>query len=118
MNRYNQTEDYYADTAKGSYTIENKTDFKVKFATGAVNHDIDAGFTYRYAHVLDIQNFVNEPVSVFDLSGDPSTWVFPGIPAGSGGALPLQRGLQSSAIRAAGTFSGAPGPDGISSADS
>ncbi len=69
--------DYYADTAKGSYTIENKTDFKVKFATGSVNNDIDAGFTYRYAHVLDIQNFINEPVSVFDLSQSPNTWIFP-----------------------------------------
>src|SRR5579863_4465005 len=77
MNRYNQTEDYYADTAKGSFTIENKTDFKDKFATGSVNHDVDAGFTYRYAHVLDIQNFVNEPVSIFDLSQSSSTWVFP-----------------------------------------
>ena len=52
MNRYNQTQDYYADTAKGSYTIENKTDFKLKFDTGAVNNDVDAGITYRYAHVL------------------------------------------------------------------
>jgi outer membrane receptor protein involved in Fe transport len=77
MNRYNQTEDYYADTAKGSYTLENKTDFKVKFSTGPVSHDIDAGFTYRYAHVLDIQNYNNEPVSVFDLSQSPNTWIFP-----------------------------------------
>jgi outer membrane receptor protein involved in Fe transport len=77
LNRYNQTEDYYADTAKGSYTFENKTDFKVKFGTGSVSHDIDAGFTYRYAHVLDIQNYVNEPVSVFDLSQNPNTWIFP-----------------------------------------
>ena len=51
LNRYNQTEDYYADTAKGSYTLENKTDFKVKFALGPVSNEIDAGFTYRYAHV-------------------------------------------------------------------
>jgi outer membrane receptor protein involved in Fe transport len=77
LDRYNETEDYYADTAKGSYTLENKTDFKIKFPTGGVNHDIDAGFTYRYAHVLDIQNYANEPVSVFDLSQSPSTWVFP-----------------------------------------
>ena len=47
-----------------------------------MNHDIDAGFTYRYAHVLDIQNFVNEPVSVFDLSQSPNTWMFPGLGAG------------------------------------
>jgi len=74
MNRYNQTEDYYADTAIGSMTIENKTDFKFKFGS-AVSEQIDTGFTYRYAHVLDIQNFLNEPVSVFDLSGNPDTWV-------------------------------------------
>jgi outer membrane receptor protein involved in Fe transport len=88
LNRYNETEDYYADTAKGSYTVENKTDFKLKFATGSVNHDIDAGFTYRYAHVLDIQNFANEPVSVFDLSQSPSTWVFPTSLQASGDAIP------------------------------
>ncbi len=87
MNRYNQTQDYYADTAKGSFTIENKTDFKVKFATGAVNHDVDAGFTYRYAHVLDIQNFVNEPVSIFDLSQSSSTWVFPAALQGPSGTF-------------------------------
>jgi len=75
--RYNQTEDYYADTCMGCYTIENKTDLKLKFATGPVSNDIDAGFTYRYAHLEDIQNFYNEPVSVFDLSASPSTWVFP-----------------------------------------
>jgi len=88
INRYNQTEDYYADTAEGSYTIENKTDFKVSFNLGAVANQVDAGFTYRYAHVLDIQNYVNEPVSVFDLSQDPSTWIFPAANQGpSGGAI-------------------------------
>jgi iron complex outermembrane receptor protein len=91
INRYNQTEDYYADTAEGSYTIENKTDFKVNFGTGPVKNDIDGGFTYRYAHVLSIQNFANEPVSVFDLSQDPSTWVFPAANQGpSGGAILYQ----------------------------
>ena len=51
----------------------------------------------------------NEPVSVFDLSGDPNTWVFPASAAGAGGSVPLQCSLQSSAIRAAGTLSGPPG---------
>jgi outer membrane receptor protein involved in Fe transport len=78
MNRYNEVQDYYADTAKGAFTIENKTDFKLKFAIGPLNNDIDAGFTFRYAHVLDIQNFDNEPVSVYDLSTDPNTFTFPG----------------------------------------
>jgi iron complex outermembrane receptor protein len=88
INRYNQTEDYYADTAIGSYTFENKTDFKASFNLGPVANQVDAGFTYRYAHVLDIQNYVNEPVSVFDLSQDPSTWIFPAANQGpSGGAI-------------------------------
>jgi outer membrane receptor protein involved in Fe transport len=93
MNRYNQVEAYYADTAEGSYTLENKTDFKVKFGLGSVNNDVDAGFTYRYAHVLDIQNYANEPVSVYDLSANPDTWVFPANGPGVsnqlyGGAIP------------------------------
>jgi outer membrane receptor protein involved in Fe transport len=109
MNRYNQTEDYYADTAKGSFTIENKTDFKLKFDTGWVNHDVDAGFTYRYAHVLDIQNYLNEPVSIFDLSGPSNSWVFPGALQNNGPVLynaafnHLQYGLP-------GRFDGNPGP--------
>ena len=77
LNRYNQIMAYYADTAKGSYTIENKTDFKVQFATGFLNHEVDAGVTYRYAHVFDIQNYINEPASVYDLSKSPFTWIFP-----------------------------------------
>jgi outer membrane receptor protein involved in Fe transport len=93
MNRYNQVEAYYADTAIGSYTFENKTDFKIKFDTGPVNDEVDAGFTYRYAHVDDIQNFANEPVSVYDLSGNPNTFVFPANGPGEsnqlyGGAIP------------------------------
>jgi len=88
LNRYNQTEDYYADTAKGSYTLENKTDFKVKFALGVVSNQIDAGFTYRFAHVNDTQNEANEPVSVFDLSGNPNSWVFPPALQAAAGAIP------------------------------
>jgi hypothetical protein len=68
LNRYNQTEDYYADGAKGSYAIENKTDFKLKFDTGPVSNQVNAGFTFRFEHINDVQNYSNEPVSVFDLS--------------------------------------------------
>lgn len=88
INRYNQTQDYYADTAKDSYSLENKTDFKLNFATGSLAHKIDAGFTYRYTHVTDIQNYANEPVSVFDLSKSPDTWVFPESAQAAGGAVP------------------------------
>jgi outer membrane receptor protein involved in Fe transport len=88
LNRYNQTQDYYADTAKGSYTIENKTDFKIKFALGSVNNQIDAGMTFRFEHIDDIQNFANEPVSVFDLSQSPNNWIFPAANQILGDAIP------------------------------
>jgi len=85
LNRYNQTEDYYADTAKGSYVVENKTDFKVKFGLGGVSNQLDAGFTFRFEHIDTIQNFAVEPVSVFDLSGNPASWVFPAALQGPDG---------------------------------
>jgi len=88
INRYNQVMPYYADTAEGSYTIENKTDFKLNLQTGDVQHDLDFGFTYRYAHVLDIQNEANEPVSVYDLSTSPNNWIFPPSSQIYGGAIP------------------------------
>ena len=114
MNRYNQTEDYYADTAKGSYTIENKTDFKIKFPLGSVNHDIDGGFTYRYAHVLDIQTFVNEPVSVFDLSQSPNTWIFPASGQAGAGNFLFNAAFNHPQWGLPGRFQGPPGPNGFS----
>jgi outer membrane receptor for monomeric catechols len=88
LNRYNETMAYYADTARGSYTLENKTDLKVNFATGVVSNQIDGGFTYRFAHVDDVQNYANEPVSVFDLTQNPDSWVFPDSAQAAGGAVP------------------------------
>jgi outer membrane receptor protein involved in Fe transport len=88
LNRYNQTEDYYADTAKGSYFIENKTDAKIKFDTGPISNQIDAGVSVRFEHIDDSQNFANEPVMVFDLSQSPSTWVFPASSQIFGDAVP------------------------------
>ena len=88
LDRYNEIEAYYADTAKESYTIENKTDLTTKFTTGFVSHSIDGGFTYRYAHVWDVQNYINEPVSVYDLSGNPNSWVFPSALQVPSGAFP------------------------------
>jgi outer membrane receptor protein involved in Fe transport len=114
LDRYNQTEDYYADTAKGSYTLENKTDFKIKFPLSFVNNDIDAGFTYRYAHVLDIQNFDNEPVSIFDLSQSPSTWIFPASQQAPAGAFLYNAAFNHPQWGLPGRFQGPPGPDGFS----
>ena len=88
LNRYNQTEDYYGDTAMGTYALENKTDFKIKFALGSISNQIDAGFTFRFEHIKDIQNFSNEPVSVFDLSASPNTWIFPTAAQAGGDAVP------------------------------
>jgi outer membrane receptor protein involved in Fe transport len=114
LDRYNQTMDYYADTAKGSYTLENKTDFKIKFPLGFVSNDIDAGFTYRYAHVLDIQNFVNEPVSIFDLSQSPNTWIFPASLQAASGAFLYNAAFNHQQWGLPGRFQGPPGPDGYS----
>jgi len=81
MDRFNIIPDYYADTCKACYTIENKTDVKFKvstpFAGLLMNQSLDAGFTVRYAHVASIQNFAAETISVFDLTSSPSTWVVP-----------------------------------------
>jgi outer membrane receptor protein involved in Fe transport len=87
LNRYNQIMAYYADTAKDSYTIENKTDVTTKFSLGPVTSYIDGGVTYRFAHVYDVQNYINEPVSVFDLSGNPNNWIFPAALQGPSGAF-------------------------------
>jgi outer membrane receptor protein involved in Fe transport len=88
LNRYNQIMAYYADTAKNSYTIENKTDITTKFSLGSVNDYVDGGFTYRFAHVWDVQNYINEPVSVYDLSGNPNNWIFPASLQVPSGAFP------------------------------
>jgi len=87
LNRYNQVMDYYADTAKDSYSIENKTDIQTKFAIGSVSNSIDGGITFRFTHVWDVQNYINEPVSVYDLSGNPESWVFPAALQAPSGAF-------------------------------
>jgi len=87
LNRYNQTMAYYADTTRSSFTVENKTDFTFKFSTARINQTIDAGVTWRYAHVWDVQNYINEPVSAYDLSGNPISWIFPSALQGPSGAF-------------------------------
>ncbi|HEY8027168.1 MAG TPA: TonB-dependent receptor [Burkholderiaceae bacterium] len=98
INRYNQTQMYFADTAQGTYTIENKTDLKLKFDTPFgdqsdghglnLKQQIDAGFTFRLSHTNEVQNFANEPVSIFDLSQNPTTLAFPASAQAGGGAVP------------------------------
>ena len=98
MNRYNQVEAYYADTAEGSYTFENKTDFKLKGSTGPVGHELDFGFTYRYAHVLDIQNFANEPVSVLRSFRESEHMGLPRVAANLRRSDSVHRRLRPSAV--------------------
>ncbi len=88
LNRYNQIMAYYADTAKDSYSIENKTDVQTKFSIGSATNYIDGGITYRFTHVWDVQNYINEPVSVYDLSGNPDNWIFPSALQVPSGAFP------------------------------
>ncbi len=109
MNRYNEVQDYYADSCIACFTIENKTDFKVKFPIGSIANDIDAGLTYRYAHVLSIQNFVDEPVSIFDLSGDPSTFAFPHTNLIGDGGFLYQAAFGHVQYGLPGRFQGPPG---------
>jgi outer membrane receptor protein involved in Fe transport len=87
LNRYNQIMAYYADTAKDSYSIENKTDVQTRFSLGSASDFIDGGVTFRFTHVWDVQNYINEPVSVYDLSGSPESWVFPAALQGPSGAF-------------------------------
>jgi len=60
VNRYNQTEDYYA-TRQRVVSRSRQDRFKGKFTLGPVRNEIDAGFTYRYAHVYDVQNYKTSP---------------------------------------------------------
>lgn len=98
LNRQNQVVYYFADTAEGSYTIENKTDLKIKFDTpiGDANNggwdlknEINAGGTFRFAHVDELQAFLTEPVSVWNLAGNPASWVYPQQFQSEGGAIPI-----------------------------
>ena len=77
LNRYNQIQDYYADTAKGSYTLENKTDFKVKFATGSgeARHRRRLHLPLRAcARHPELHQRTGERVRSV---GNPNTWIFP-----------------------------------------
>jgi outer membrane receptor protein involved in Fe transport len=109
INRYNIIPDYYADTAQASYTIENKTDVKVKFATPfsglLMDQQVDAGVSIRYAHVDTIQNFAAETVSIFDLTGSPTSWDVTYLQAGAG-AFPYTAayGSQQYGVPARGAF--------------
>jgi hypothetical protein len=81
LTRQNQTLEYYSDSANDSYSIESKTSLELKFGTPVmglnVKNDVNLGITYRYAHVLEYQDFEEEPVLNYDLTLNPRTFVYP-----------------------------------------
>ena len=53
-----------------------------------MRHAIDTGVTWRYAHVPDIQNYIDGPVSAYELSGDSPSSIFPEALQAPSGAFP------------------------------
>ncbi len=97
INRENQVQEYFADAAENSYTIESKTDIEGKFSTPMLGLPLDssfnAGFTYRFAHVLDYQDYATEPVLIYDLTGNPNTFAYPANLQYLGDAVPYKTSL-------------------------
>jgi len=71
---------YYSDASLGSWSFENRADIKTHFNFSLLGLDIKnemiAGATFRFAHVNYISDFSAETPSVFDLTGNPSLWVW------------------------------------------
>jgi outer membrane receptor protein involved in Fe transport len=94
QNSDNREAYYYADNSDGSYTFENRTELKgefaVPFAGGSFTNQFVVGGTFRFAHTNYISNFNNEAVSVWDLSGNPNSWVLPAGDQTFGNAVPFK----------------------------
>lgn len=76
LNSDNQDFYYFADNSNGSWNIESRTDLTGEFHVGPVDNQFVVGATYRFAHVNYITNFSAEAVSVYDLTGNPTLWVY------------------------------------------
>ena len=83
QNSANQDYYYYADSSRGSWSLENRTLFKADytipaglFGLGPMRNQVAAGFTYRFAHVNYISDFSVETVSVYDLTTNPRLWSY------------------------------------------
>jgi iron complex outermembrane recepter protein len=96
VNSATQDQYYYSDSSNGSFSIESKTDLKgdfdVPFGQITMHNQFLVGGTFRLAHVNTVINYSAEPVSVWDLSGNPNSWQVD--PA-------LQPGLDASLYRTA-----------------
>lgn len=69
---------YYADSSRGSWSIESRTDLTGKFSIFGLENDSVAGATYRFAHTNYISDFSAETVGVYDLTSNPKLWVYNG----------------------------------------
>jgi outer membrane receptor for monomeric catechols len=67
---------YYADSSRGSYSIESRTALKGAFDLAGVHNQMVAGVTFRLAHVNYISDFGVETASVYDLTGNPALWKY------------------------------------------
>jgi outer membrane receptor protein involved in Fe transport len=82
QNSDNQEGYYYSDNSKGTYSIESRTDltgdFKLHLGAMAVQNQSVVGFTYRFSHTDYLSDFNEEPLSVYDLTGNHLLWTASG----------------------------------------
>lgn len=67
---------YYADSSRGSWSIESRTDLTGDFSLLGIKNEAIVGATYRFAHTNYISNFNAETPGVYDLTGNPQLWVY------------------------------------------
>jgi len=72
----NQEGYYYADTSRGSFTIENRTDLTGEFTVAGFRNQWVLGATFRFAYTNYISDFNAETVGVYDLTSNPALWVY------------------------------------------
>ena len=77
---------YYADTSRGSWSFENRTDltgdYPISFGSFSFKNQFVIGATYRFAHTNYVSDYSAETVSVYDLTGNPNQWKFPNVNQG------------------------------------
>jgi outer membrane receptor for ferric coprogen and ferric-rhodotorulic acid len=89
-NRDDQVQAYYADSCYQCFSIEDKTDLTTKYDlklgdSFKLANQVNVGFTYRWAHINEIQGYPNEPVGIYDLTQSPSSWIYPASYQATGG---------------------------------
>jgi hypothetical protein len=112
---YNSEPYYYSDSSDGSYTFEDRMDlngnYPISFGGVTIDNQFVVGGSFRFAHVNYNSNFSTETVSVYDLTANPSLWVFPAIYQGYADNFQYKGPLGS-------TLYGTPGRDIVNGGDS